>query len=120
VLGLKLGPTNISDMDREKWDNFDVSQIPEIIQIYKKSDTNYDFLAQKYSAEMNARTVYCSEKQKSIKGKCGPVRAKKPTGGIEVWLHIILTIILRGAITFLSRPLYPRTNFPVLISSRLQ
>ena len=27
VLELKLGPTNISDMDTEKRDNFDVSQI---------------------------------------------------------------------------------------------
>jgi hypothetical protein len=34
VLGLKLGPTNISDMGGEKRDNFDVSQIPEIITIY--------------------------------------------------------------------------------------
>jgi len=36
VLRLKLGLTNISDMDREKRDNFNVSQIPEIIKLYIK------------------------------------------------------------------------------------
>jgi hypothetical protein len=62
VLGLKFGPTNISDMDRKRRDNFDVSQIPEQIKIYKKKRTK--ILAQKCSTEMTARAVYCSEKQK--------------------------------------------------------
>jgi hypothetical protein len=61
-----------------------VSQTPEKIKIYTNRQKKYDLLAQKYSAEMNARTVYCSEKYKSVKGKCGPVTAKKRIGGVEV------------------------------------
>ena len=35
---------------------------------------------------MNVRMVYCFQKQKSVEGKCGPVRTKKAyrgSGGID-------------------------------------